>query len=221
MNEVVITSDQSSSVYSSKFDALYHSKHGAIQESKHVFLASGLDEFIDRTGKASVDILEIGFGTGLNALLTLIHSQSKDLSVQYSALEAYPISLEILEGLNYTSILGYKKAMDQMHSTPWNMPIEISTHFKLHKIKTLFEEFRSEETFDVIYFDAFAPNTQEELWNLDMMKKMYSLSHNGSILVTYCAKGVVRRTMQEAGFEVFRIPGPPGKREMLRAIRTS
>ncbi len=221
MNEVVLTSDDSSSIYSSRFDALYHSKHGAIQESQHVFIKSGLQEFIHSRKTQELNVLEIGFGTGLNALLTWIEAESRNINISYTGLEAYPITDDLFHKLNYSSILDCENEFNSIHSSPWNELYTIGRSFTLFKKKCLFQEFEDEKRFDVIYFDAFAPNTQKELWNLDMMKKMYSLSQNGSILVTYCAKGVVRRTMQEAGFEVSRIPGPPGKREMLRAIRTT
>ena len=224
MNEVVLTSDDSSSVYSSRFDALYHSKHGAIQESIHVFVKSGLHYFVSSKFYSSehpITILEIGFGTGLNAYLTLLDTCSDSVKIGYTALEAYPLEYDVLNSLNYTKILGHKDEFKRIHELEWNKPENLSKDFTLHKVLTLFQDFKSEISFDIIYFDAFAPNTQQELWDIDMMKKMYSLSHNGSILVTYCSKGTVRRNMQEAGFDVSRIPGPPGKREMLRAIKTS
>jgi len=220
MNEVVLTSDFSSSVYSENFDALYHSKHGAIQESKHVFLSMGYDFFIKETCQQSIKILEIGFGTGLNAFLTLLESDKRNVFCDFTTLEAYPISQKIQNQLNYGEKLGEKQLFQRIHSIEWGHATPLTSRFKLLKIKTLFEKYQSDEIFDVIYFDAFAPNTQEHLWEEEMMKKMFSVTKNGSILVTYCAKGKVRRTLEHVGFKVDRIPGPPGKREMIRATNT-
>ncbi len=226
MNEVVLTSDDSSSIYSQKFDALYHSKHGAIQEGLHVFINAGYKHFLNnslrkKNKNSVVKILETGFGSGLNALLTLIETEKTNTLVKYQTIEAYPLQSPLLSQLNYTDILGYVEEFNLIHTVKWEDYVGINDLFKIKKRNCLFEEFFSDEKFDVIYYDAFAPNTQKELWSIDMMKKMHSLSKIGSILVTYCAKGVVRRTMEEAGFEVSRIPGPPGKREMLRAVRVS
>ena len=223
MNEVVITSDDSPSVYSSQFDALYHSKHGAIQESEHVFINSGLDHFVNSSdynerGIQTVKILEIGFGTGLNAVLTDDYALKKGISIEYTGLEGYPLSPDTLK--EFDNNLGLKESHFQLiHKIPWGTNSAISDFMMLKKVQVLFEQFQTDETFDIIYFDAFAPNTQPDLWEIDMMKKMYEASHIGSILVTYCAKGQVRRNMQSVGFDVERIPGPPGKRQMLRAIR--
>jgi len=221
MNEVVITSDSSPSVYSSQFDALYHSKHGAIQESMHVFLKSGLSAFRNSLAepKQSIAILEIGFGTGLNSYLTLKYAQKHELTMRYTGLEAYPLSDSVLS--SYLKHFNQDEDFKIIHNCAWEKNNPLSSHFDLTKKKVLFQDFDTKNTFDIIYFDAFAPNTQPELWEVEMMKKMYEFSHIGTLLVTYCAKGQVRRNLIEAGFEVERIPGPPGKREMLRGIRTS
>ena len=220
MNEVVITSDNSSSIYSSQYDALYHSKHGAIQESEHVFIAAGYKFFLEKKPQNNIKILELGFGTGLNALLTARQCQNHNINVEYTALEAYPLSDITIALLNHGTELGSASLFTEIHKSSWNNQVKIGSCFKLNKVKTLFEEYQTSEFFDIIYFDAFAPDIQEELWGLDIMKKMYSFSKKGSILVTYSAKGVVRRTMEEVGFEVERIPGPVGKREMIRATRS-
>lgn len=214
--EVVSTGDSSSSVYSSKFKALYHSRHGAYQESDHVFIQSGLAYFNDNN-PGSISVLEIGFGTGLNALLTALYAQQHSTQIIYTTLEAYPLSEDVLQYLNYGELLQARDTFDKIHRAPWDQNCSLTEQFEIDKRLIKFEDFRTMDTFDVIYFDAFAPNTQPALWEEDMMKKMHTFSKNGSILVTYCAKGEFRRTLEKVGFTVERIPGPPGKREMIRA----
>lgn len=209
----VISKDGSSTLFSPHFDEHYHSIHGAIQESMHVFIGAGLKQFEQN----EVRILEMGFGTGLNALLTLIHGSEK--KVEYTGLEAYPVPQELLDKLNYPHELGAEavEKFQKIHDAEWEKAESISPNFLLSKHKIQLEEFANETHYDLVYFDAFAPSAQAELWTLDIFQKMYALMANGGILVTYCAKGDVRRAMIAAGFQVEKIPGPPGKREMLRA----
>lgn len=212
--EHIITKDGSSTLYSPGFDEHYHSVHGAIQESMHVFIRSGLDLLRD---KACVKILEMGFGTGLNALLTYFCAGNQQ--IDYSALEAYPLVYEQVELLNYPAESKFPDASGVfrlIHEAEWGHPAVISEKFTLEKIHIRLEEFRTEKKFDLIYFDAFAPTSQPELWEDVILAGIYQMVSPGGIFVTYSAKSSVRRGLISAGFVVEKIPGPPGKREMLR-----
>ncbi len=216
-----VTQDGSHSLFSARIGEAYHSRHGAIQESLHVFIEKGLKPKMARQNR--IKILEIGLGTGLNALLTLLEADKASTHIDYHAIEAYPITIDQARSLNYLQLLDvpdYASHFLQMHLSPWEVPVQYTEHFSLHKHACQIEDFAAEESFDLIYFDAFAPQAQPELWTLEIFQKMYGLCRKEAILVTYCAKGDVRRDMLKAGFSVEKVPGPPGKREMLRAIRT-
>ena len=194
----------------------YHSKHGAIQEAYHVFIHSGLDLFNNQ----NLHILEIGFGTGLNAFITLIESEKRNLKINYTGVEAFPVSGEELDQLNYLEELNSvlrKNDFNLMHSSLWQEEIEISSEFILRKEQKDFKDIDIIETVDLIYFDAFGARVQPELWTVDIFEIMHRSLKSDGYLVTYAAKGSVRRAMLEVGFLVERLPGPPGKREMLRA----
>lgn len=198
----------------------YHSKHGALQEAKHVFLDKGLSYFIERTNQQAIDILEIGFGTGLNAQLTQLYSEAEKVHINYTGVEAYPIALSEVSLLNYPSLLGIpKEDFIKLHQASWETQNEISTHFSLTKRKQFFADIEDQAKFDLIYFDAFGARVQPKLWTEAIFEKMYVALKNKGVLVTYAAKGSVRRAMQSVGFTVERLPGPPGKREMLRALK--
>lgn len=216
--EIITTSDGSKTIQIVDWNEQYHSKHGAIQEAYHVFINSGLSLFNNQ----SISILEIGFGTGLNALITLIEAEKFRLNVSYTGVEAYPITSEELQQLNYISELkadAFQNHFHLMHTTPWEEEVAVSGIFKLHKKQKDFKELDYKNRFDLIYFDAFGARVQPELWTVDIFFIMFNALKNGGILVTYAAKGSVRRAMQEVGFSVERLPGPPGKREMLRATK--
>ncbi len=208
-----ITADGSPTLYRVDLDEPYHSIHGARQESMHVFIEMGLKPTLSRLN--TIRILEMGFGTGLNALLTEEHAPSGTHSIEYCGLETVPLKEEVWQSLDY----GRPTVFNQLHSAPWGEMTTIREGFRLQKQEVSFQEFKSVDEFDLIYWDAFGPNTQAELWTLDIFEKCFSLMNEGGMLVTYCAKGAVRRAMQAAGFEVERLPGPPGKREMLRATK--
>nr|WP_255664494.1 tRNA (5-methylaminomethyl-2-thiouridine)(34)-methyltransferase MnmD [Flavobacterium sp. F-126] len=196
----------------------YHSKHGAIQEAKHVFIKNGLSLF----DAAPVSILEIGFGTGLNAFITFFESRSKQQQIDYVGVEAYPVDAKEVLEMNYVAELqadNYKDVFEKMHECEWNQKEVISADFMLTKRKQFFDEIDDFEIFDLIYFDAFGYRVQPELWSTEIFRKMYqSLKPNG-VLVTYAARGVVKRSMIEVGFTVEKLAGPPGKREMFRAFK--
>jgi tRNA U34 5-methylaminomethyl-2-thiouridine-forming methyltransferase MnmC len=216
---IVITEDGSSSIYLPAFDEHYHSSHGAVQESKHVFMEMGWKFLAEKQDEISM--LEVGFGTGLNAFLVLqecIRNSAKQ--VHYTTLEAYPVSAEDAEKLNYAADPASKESFLDLHRAAWNNTEKINPNFTLEKLHTPLQEFSpAENTFDLVFFDAFAPRVQPELWTEQVFTKLFHAMKNGGVLVTYCAKGDVRRNMIKAGFNVERLPGPPGKREMLRATK--
>jgi len=215
--EIIITSDGSTTIYLPDWDEQYHSKHGAIQEAYHVFIKNGLDLFEKGT---EISVLEIGFGTGLNCFITFLEGRNNNLKIDYTGFEAYPVQLEEVDHLNYVvelKAISDQKIFNNMHLFSWNKVHTLSNSFILHKKKEFFENMKDANKYNLIYFDAFGAQVQPELWTAGIFNKMYQALQQKGILVTYSAKGSVRRAMQEAGFEVERLPGPPGKREMLRA----
>ncbi|MHB0754646.1 tRNA (5-methylaminomethyl-2-thiouridine)(34)-methyltransferase MnmD [Polaribacter sp. M15] len=227
--EIIITSDGSTSIHLPDWNEQYHSKHGAIQEAYHVFIKAGFEKFyndflveVDKNKFDEISILEIGFGTGLNAFITFLESQKKNLKVDYIGVEAYPVLDDEILKLNYVSelkALKNKSEFEQMHQISWDVKHQISELFKLTKRKQFFENIDDENRFDIIYFDAFGATNQPELWTESIFKKMYHALKIEGVLTTYSAKGSVRRALQSVGFTVERLEGPPGKREMLRAIK--
>ncbi|MFK7811432.1 MAG: tRNA (5-methylaminomethyl-2-thiouridine)(34)-methyltransferase MnmD [Maribacter sp.] len=216
--KIITTSDGSKTIHIVDWNEQYHSKHGAIQEAYHVFIKSGLSLFKDR----SLSILEIGFGTGLNCLITLLEARRFNLNIKYVGLEAYPITSEELEQLNYISELkaeSFSEEFQLMHKSPWEKETEIHKTFYLQKEQKDFKDLRDVNAHNLIYFDAFGARVQPELWTEAIFLRMYTSLQNEGVLVTYAAKGSVRRAMQAVGFIVERLPGPPGKREMLRATK--
>ncbi|MGB5555101.1 MAG: tRNA (5-methylaminomethyl-2-thiouridine)(34)-methyltransferase MnmD [Flavobacteriaceae bacterium] len=218
--EIITTADGSITIHIKDWDEHYHSIHGAIQEAYHVFIAKGLALFENR----KLSILELGFGTGLNALITYLETEKRCLKIDYTGIEKYPISDSELQALNYISALhaeSHALEFSRMHLGPWNEQIALSENFNFTKIQVDFKEIAFENAFDLVYFDAFGARVQPELWTEDIFAAMYLTLKPGGILVTYAAKGSVRRAMLAVGFEVERLPGPPGKREMLRATKCS
>ncbi|MBF4484466.1 MULTISPECIES: tRNA (5-methylaminomethyl-2-thiouridine)(34)-methyltransferase MnmD [unclassified Flavobacterium] len=216
--EIIKTLDGSTTIHLQEWDECYHSKHGAIQEAKHVFIKNGLSLFEGNP----VSIMEIGFGTGLNAFITFLESIQKNQVIDYVGVEAYPVEADEVLGMNYVTELGaleFENIFEKMHKCEWNKKNEICSSFSLTKRKQFFHEIDDFETFDLIYFDAFGYRVQPELWSTEIFRKMYkSLKPNG-VLVTYAARGVVKRSMIEVGFTVEKLAGPPGKREMFRAFK--
>ena len=214
--EIITTADGSTTIQIKDWQEQYHSKHGAIQEAYHVFIHSGLDLFENTT----VDILEIGFGTGLNVLITLIEFKKGKLKINYTGVEAYPVSKDELGQLNYLDQLKANSLKDEfatMHTSPWEKLVEVTADFRLIKEQKFFKDINMINAFDLVYFDAFGARVQPELWTVEIFEIMFKAMKSGGYLVTYAAKGSVRRAMLEVGFLVERLPGPPGKREMLRA----
>lgn len=217
--KIVRTADGSKTIQIPEWGEQYHSMHGAVQEAYHVFLHHGLYQFANR----GLDLLEMGFGTGLNALITLLEAPSRHLEVRYTSLEAFPIGQGEWEALDYgKSLSRYPEAeryFEAMHRAAWEEPVSLSPWFTLTKRKMDLHQFRSGPDFDLVYFDAFGARVQPELWTEEVFASMYGVLRQGGSLVTYAAKGSVRRAMQAAGFRTERLPGPPGKREMLRAVK--
>ena len=216
--QIVSTADGSKTIRISDWDEQYHSMHGAVQEAQHVFITHGLKLFRDR----NINILEIGFGTGLNALITLLEAPKLKLGIDYVGVEAHPVSLEDVGQLDYCGTLGHPELEEKfqgMHSAPWNQIKEVTGSFALTKERKDFREIEDRARFHLIYFDAFGARVQPELWTEELFAIMYRALQKEGVLVTYSAKGSVRRAMQAVGFSVERLPGPPGKREMLRATK--
>jgi len=219
--ELLHTDDGSTTLHLPKWNEQYHSKHGAIQEAMHVFIKHGLQYFYNKEKPSTISVLEIGFGTGLNALLTyLIAKEISELHVNYTGLEAYPVAIKEIEKLNFSEQLEIDKSIyTKLHTCAWEKKEAISNRFNLKKLNIRFEEFIGLGDFDLIYFDAFGPRVQPELWKAPIFEQMFAALKPNGVLVTYSAKGEVRRTMQKIGFTVERLPGPPGKREMLRGVK--
>ena len=214
-HELIKTSDGSTSLYIPQLDETYHSVHGALQETQHVFIKNGLQLFDHQ----SISILEIGFGTGLNALVTYKEHKVLQLNIHYETVEAYPISWEEASQMNFSEVLSptLSPIFEQMHCCPWDETVALSPIFSFKKRLQRFETINDVDSFDLIYFDAFGAQVQPELWQEAIFQQMYTALKRGGYLVTYAAKGSVRRAMQACGFIVERLPGPPMKREMLRA----
>lgn len=223
--ELYTTNDGSHTLYLPHLDETYHSRNGAIEESLYVFIDKGLNTFLSQNPEIkTIQIFEVGFGTGLNAIITFIAAQKLDLDVVYHSIEAFPLSVEITNQLNYLDGLTEQEqtVFKQMHLADWNNPIAINNQFTLVKYHNKLESFDNNgllNNIHVIYMDAFAPNKQAELWEIVIFEKLYQLLANNGILVTYTSKGDVKRAMQQVGLTVEKLDGPPRKRHMLRGIK--
>ena len=214
----MITSDGSSTIHLPEWNENYHSTHGAIQESKHVFIAKGFD----RIDLSEISILEIGFGTGLNCFITFLEAIKNQKTIDYIGVEAYPVTKDEVAKLNYVTELkaeNQQEIFDEIHNCTWEEKHHISSDFSFTKRKQFFNDIVDVNQFNIIYFDAFGAEHQPELWTSTIFKKMFNALKINGIIVTYSAKGSVRRAMQEVGFSVERTDGPPGKREMLRGTK--
>jgi len=212
--KIMLTGDGSPTVAIPEMGVTYHSRHGALQESRHVFIEAGL-HFMLQQVEGSLSILEMGFGTGLNALLTAAEAAAHGRSIHYTALEALPLSREEYSGLEFPD----RETLATLHDAAWDAAVLINPHFTLYKLQTRLEDFRPSAFYDLVYFDAFAPSAQPQLWTTEIFEKLFACMQKGGVLVTYCSKGDVRRSMASAGFTVTKLTGPPGKREMVRALK--
>ncbi|MFD1095182.1 tRNA (5-methylaminomethyl-2-thiouridine)(34)-methyltransferase MnmD [Salegentibacter chungangensis] len=220
--KIIKTADGSVTIHLPDWDEQYHSKHGAVQEAIHVFIKTGLHWFVENYQKKELSVLEIGFGTGLNAFITALEAEKLGLDVSYCGIEAYPVETSEIENLNYPQALKASERKDlfmRLHETEWEKSFKISENFSLSKRQKKFQEIDDVAQFDLVYFDAFGARVQPQLWTEEIFGIMFRAMKPGSVLVTYSAKGSVRRAMQAVGFQVERLPGPPGKREMLRALK--
>lgn len=217
---LILTQDGSQSVFSEKYGVTYHSRFGAMTESAHVFVAAGLR--YKAAVQREISILETGLGTGLNAFMTWLEAERRNLKVDYLGLETYPISEMEADSLDYASALGCPERKEDfmaLHRCEWEQKQVFSDQFTFKKSQTSIENFIEPDAFDLIYFDAFAPQSQPELWTEKVFASMYASLKPEGVLVTYCAQGHFKRTLKKAGFTVERLQGPPGKREMTRASR--
>ncbi len=224
--ELQLTKDHSHTLYVPELDETYHSRNGAVEEALYVYIGRGLQDaghgsrIIDH-GKTTneVSILEVGFGTGLNAWLTAIECEKQNIRCYYHSLETLPLPVELTQQLNYTQSHSETEQLlfTELHQADWNTEIDITPQFKLNKLNTSLQNFAPTKTYDVIYFDAFAPEKQPELWTKELFQKLYNCLNPNGIIVTYSSKGDIKRMWREIGFEVERLPGPPKKRHMLRA----
>ena len=218
---LILTNDGSHSVYSETYGVTYHSTHGAVTESAHVFIAAGLR--YKAVVQREIAILETGFGTGLNAFMSWLEAERRNLHVRYVGLEIAPVAQEEAEALNYAELLGVpERAGDfqALHQCAWGADHVFSEQFYFRKEQVSIEVYEAREAFDVIYFDAFAPQAQPELWTAEVFARMYGALRPEGVLVTYCAQGAFKRTLKQVGFQVERLQGPPGKREMTRATKS-
>ena len=221
--ELLITNDGSHTVSIPSMGVTYHSHHGAIQESLHVYINAGLDQYLQKNkAKKQVSIFEMGFGTGLNALLTLIRSEEFQQPVFYETIELFPIEGEMVESLNYCNTLNrqdLEPAFLALHTSDWEKEREISPNFIFKKIRKSMKNFDQGKNYDLVYFDAFSPVEQPDLWTTDIFSQLYAMMKEGGVLVTYFSKSEVRKNLVAAGFDVKKIPGPRGKREMVFATK--
>lgn len=215
--KLIVTGDGSHTLLNEALDETYHSRHGAIQESMHVFIEQGLKFLLKEQKPGPISILEVGFGTGLNALLTLTESIKNELAIAYTSLETYPLGQELWKNLNYPDP---DYLFNELHKAEWHKWVEITDHFKLLKLEKSLQHTELEpEQFDLIYYDAFAPNKQPEMWEQPVLNKVIKTLKSRGAFITYCAKGQLKRDLKSLGLIVESLPGPPGKREMVRAIK--
>lgn len=223
--KVIETRDGSSSLLIPEMNETYHSTHGAITESEYVFLKMGLDHFLEiHPEQKEISILEIGFGTGLNAWLTAWAVEDLDVEIDFTSIEKFPLEKELVDQLNYKDKKGSeraKKLFTDVHAAEWETSVKVSEQFALTKVQTdIFDFSPNHESFDLIYFDAFAPSKQPEMWTQEVLKKMFELLKPGGVFVTYCAQGQFKRDLKVVGFVTEELDGPPGKKEMTRGIKT-
>ena len=221
--KLLLTNDGSHTLMVEELNETYHSRHGAIQESKHVFIKNGFRYILGKHPGRLIRIFELGMGTGLNALLTAIESQKLSVRVEYTSIEPFPILKGIIEQLNYHKIINnpsVKDYFDRIHSLSWDKFNNIHSFFRFRKVHSTIQEYKGDEIyFQLAYYDAFAPNKQPEIWQKDILLKVFSYLAKESALVTYCAQGQVKRDLKVSGFTVETLQGPPGKKEMTRGLK--
>lgn len=215
--EIIQTQDGSTTIYLPEWEESYHSKHGAVQEAYHVFIKNGFSLF---QGKP-ITVLEIGFGTGLNAFITYLEAVKSEQLVNYVGVEAYPVAFDEAIQMNYAASISPESeaVFKQLHSAEWEKPTQLTPVFSLTKRKQFFQDIQDISQFDLVYFDAFGFKVQPELWTEEVFATMYKAMKPGGVLVTYACRSVIKNAMLAVGFKVEKLPGAPGKREMLRAFK--
>lgn len=209
--KIVKTDDNSTTLLSEQFGEHYHSTFGALNESQHIFIDAGLKNI----SKSDIVIFEMGFGTGLNAFLSMKYAESNRIQINYFTIEKYPILSNIYENLSYSE----DKEFLKIHTSDWGRNNKISNLFTLNKQKADLLEFKHDKLYDLVYFDAFSPDAQPDLWTEDVFRNLYNNMSEGAILMTYSVKGIVKRALKAAGFKIEKLPGPTGKREILKATK--
>lgn len=214
--EIITTKDGSHSISVPGLNEQYHSIHGAKQEAEHVFLKMGLDYFPEAR---SLDVFEVGFGTGLNALLTALYAEQNQKQINYTSIEKYPVTKAEIDVINFGELMGCDDLFQSLHASDWGELEKVNDLFALRKLQMDLKRDELPGTYDVIYFDAFAPNKQPDMWSVEVFEKMKGIMKSGGCLVTYCCQGQAKRNMKAAGLSIEKVQGPPGKREMLRAFK--
>lgn len=218
---IIISEDGSHTIELIGQNEQYHSTHGAVQESNHVYIKHGLERVAQKTGPISV--LEIGMGTGLNVLLTWVYAKDNGLKVDYHTIEAFPVEEAIWTQLNYAKLqkdTDSKEIFSRIHQSEWNQPFELDQNFNFKKSEeSIIDNQLPIERYDVVYFDAFNPDLEPDLWTIEVFEKIYRSMKPNSVLSTYSTKGIVKRALKSCGFRIEKKPGPPGKREILNAIK--
>jgi tRNA U34 5-methylaminomethyl-2-thiouridine-forming methyltransferase MnmC len=222
--KLIITEDGSHSLFNPKLNETYHSFHGALQESRHVFIKEGLEHFSQNNNASEINVFEVGLGTGLNALLSIEWALNKKIKVNYHSIEAFPISRQQAATLNYSKLMGMtdsEQYFKQIHELAWDQDFDINEFFAFRKIHNTLQDYDLKENeYDLIFFDAFAPNKQSEMWDLTILSKIASSMKVNGEFVTYCAQGQLKRNLKSLVLIVETIAGPPGKKEMVRAVKT-
>ena len=219
-HEIIKSEDGSNTLFVPELNETYHSTHGAVQEARHVFFKMGLDFLLDK-GYKSVSVFEIGFGTGLNAILAYEYALENNIEISYTTIEAFPVNVELADKLNYFEFIDikYQPIFYEMHSCEWELEHQLNEGFIFSKHQIKLEDVQSLRTKkDIVFFDAFAPSRQAEMWTVEQLERVRNQMNTISVLVTYCANGQFKRNLKQLDFKVTGVPGPPGKREMTRAF---